>query len=117
MEYLNGGSLVNLLGSVGALPENILLDITHSVLHSLNFIHNKAKIGHNGLSMSHIMFDREGRIKVNPFTSQDPNSPARKNKVNLFQEMSQSELTEDTERIKNEGFAQDVFDLGYILLI
>jgi hypothetical protein len=33
MEYMNGGSLLNLLESVGALPENILLEITDSVLN------------------------------------------------------------------------------------
>lgn len=70
MEYLNGGSLLNLLESVGALPENILLEITHSVLQSLNFMHNKAKISHNGLSLSQIMFDRDGRVKLNLGISQ-----------------------------------------------
>lgn len=70
MEYFNGGSLLNLLESVGALPENILLEITHSVLQSLNFMHNKAKISHNGLSLSQIMFDRDGRIKLNLGISQ-----------------------------------------------
>jgi serine/threonine protein kinase len=65
MEYVNGGRLLDLLRSVGALPESILLDITHSMLHSLNFLNNKANISHNGLSMSQIELDREGKIKLN----------------------------------------------------
>lgn len=140
MEYLNGGSLLNLLESVGALPESILLEITHSLLHSLNFMHNKAKISHNGLSMSQIMFDREGKIKLNLGISQifpkedsyksslgpskmglysahEINSPARVKKMSLFTDLSTGETGDESDRHSKEIFAQDIFDLGYILLI
>ena len=140
MEYLNGGSLLNLLESVGALPENILLEITHNVLHSLNFMHNKAKISHNGLTMSQIMFDREGNIKLNLGISQifpkeesgykaslgpskmnmyyahEINSPARSKKMSMFNEISGVD-GDGSQKHKKEVFAQDIFDLGYILLI
>lgn len=142
MEYTNGGSLLNLLESVGALPENILLEITQSVLHSLNFMHNKAKISHNGLSMSQIMFDRDGNIKLNLgisqifpkderssyksslgpakmslYSAQEINSPARIKKLTVFNELSTGETEEKSDRHSSEIFAQDIFDLGYILLI
>jgi serine/threonine protein kinase len=141
MEYMNGGSLLNLLESVGALPENILMEITDSVLNCINFLHNKAKISHNGLSMSQIMFDRDGRIKLNLGISQilpkeessyksslgpskmslyhanEINSPARIKKLTLFSDVASSEGDSDQEKIKKEIFAQDIFDLGYILLV
>lgn len=140
MEYLNGGSLLNLVDSVGALPENILLEITHSVLGSLNFLHNKAKVSHNGLTMSQIMFDRDGKIKLNLGISQifpkdesgyksslgppkmnlysahEINSPARSKKMSLFSDLSTSD-SERSQKFKKEIFAQDIFDLGYILLV
>jgi len=138
-EYLNGGSLLNLLERVGAIPENILLEITHDVLHSLNYMHNKGKLSHNGLTMSQIMFDREGNIKLNLGISQifhkedsgfktssapkmdlynvhEINSPARSKKLKMFNDLSGIENDESEEQI-NEIFAQDIFDLGYILLI
>jgi hypothetical protein len=31
MEYMNSGSLLNLVESVGALPENILLEIAQKI--------------------------------------------------------------------------------------
>lgn len=31
MEYMNGGSLLNLCESVGAIPENILLEVAQSI--------------------------------------------------------------------------------------
>lgn len=138
MEYFNGGSLLNLVDSVGALPENILLDITHSVLQSLNFMHNKTKVSHNGLGMSQIMFNRDGEIKLNLGISQifpkdesglkssfkkmnlysahEINSLARSKKMSLFSDLSGSE-NERTQKYKKEIFAQDIFDLGYILLV
>ena len=141
MEYMNGGSLLNLLESVGALPEEILLEIALSVLNSLHFLHNKAKISHNGLTMSQIMFDREGRIKINLGISQtfpgkegtyksslgpsnmnlyyanEINSPARIKKLTMFNELSTGETQEHDEESTKEMFAQDIFDLGYILLV
>ena len=138
MEYLNGGSLLNLLESVGALPENILLEITHSVLHSLNFMHNKAKISHNGLTMSQVMFDRDGKIKLNlgisqifpkdgykaslgpskmnMYSAHEINSPARSKKMSMFSDIAGME-GDGSGKHKKEIFAQDIFDLGYILLI
>lgn len=140
MEHFNGGSLLNLVESVGALPENILLEITHSVLQSLNFMHSKAKVSHNGLGMSQIMFDRDGKIKLNLGITQifskeesgfkssigssnlslssihEINSPARLKKMSLFSDISTSE-SERSQKYKKEIFAQDIFDLGCILLV
>lgn len=41
-ESMNGGSLLNLLQSVGAIPENILREVTHKVLTSIEYMHVKA---------------------------------------------------------------------------
>eukprot|EP00343_Euplotes_focardii_P005102 CAMPEP_0205808664 /NCGR_PEP_ID=MMETSP0205-20121125/12668_1 /ASSEMBLY_ACC=CAM_ASM_000278 /TAXON_ID=36767 /ORGANISM="Euplotes focardii, Strain TN1" /LENGTH=89 /DNA_ID=CAMNT_0053084669 /DNA_START=330 /DNA_END=599 /DNA_ORIENTATION=+ len=89
--------------------------------------------------MSQIMFDREGNIKLNLGISQifhkedsgfktssapkmdlynvhEINSPARSKKLKMFNDLSGIENDESEEQI-NEIFAQDIFDLGYILLI
>lgn len=140
MEYLNGGCLLDLIESVGALPETILLEITHSVLHSLNFMHNKAKVSHNGLSLSQIMFDKDGNIKLNMGISQvfpkeeayktslgpaklglysahEINSPARIKKLSMFDDLTTGDSISGSETQRKEVFAQDIFDLGYILLV
>ena len=131
---MNGGSLLNLLESVGALPESILLEIARVIADTINFLHNEAKMSHNGLTMSQVLFDKNGKIKLNLDvmhyimnddgsynTSLGPsklsvyyrnqiNSPTRKKKIKMFNSDHDNET-------KNEVFAQDVFDLGYILLI
>ena len=134
MEFMNGGSLLNLLESVGALPESILLEIARVIADTINFLHNEAKMSHNGLTMSQVLFDKSGKIKLNLDvmhyimnddgsynTSLGPsklsvyyrnqiNSPTRKKKIKMFNSDHDNET-------KNEVFSQDIFDLGYILLI
>ena len=39
-EYLNGGSLLNVLQSAGAIPEPILKQIARKVLESIDFMHS-----------------------------------------------------------------------------
>ena len=132
--------MLNLIQSVGALPESVLLDLTHSVLHSLNFMHNKVKISHNGLSLSQIMFDENGNIKLNMGISQcfpkeeayksslgpaklglyaahEINSPARIKKLSMFDDLATGDSRASSETQRKEVFAQDIFDLGYILLV
>ena len=52
MDNMSGGSLMSLLESVGSLPEDILFDITWSILRSLVFLHGKAKVAHGSISPS-----------------------------------------------------------------
>ena len=48
-ENMNGGSMLNLLQSMGSIPEEILREIAQKVLLAIDYLHNKAKISHNGL--------------------------------------------------------------------
>ena len=144
IEYMNGGSLSNLVECVGSLPENILITIAQSIADTINFMHNKAKISHNGLSMSQIMFDREGNMKIDfasnmsmasqashskiqmnssslgpsklsSYYMNQIKSPARMKKLKMISDHA-DEAEYDSES-KKEIFAQDIFDLGYIILI
>lgn len=87
------------------------------------------------------MFDRDGKVKLNLGISQilpkeessyksslgpskmslyhanEINSPARIKKLTLFSDVTNSDAESDQEKIKKEIFAQDIFDLGYILLV
>lgn len=64
MEYMSGGSLQNLLESVGALPEPVLKDITVQVLLGLKHIHENLDCEHGGLTTSQILFDKNSKVKV-----------------------------------------------------
>ncbi len=51
-EYMNGGSVLNVLQSAGAIPEDILKSIAKRCLEALDFLHTKAGIAHGGLTLS-----------------------------------------------------------------
>ena len=65
MEHMNGGSLENLLESVGALPESVLLEITQSLLKCIKEIHTKMGVPHNFIAPSQVLLDQTGKIKLN----------------------------------------------------
>ncbi len=51
-EHMKGGSLLNLLESIGSIPEDLLRDMASKMLKALDYLHNTAKITHNGLALS-----------------------------------------------------------------
>lgn len=86
------------------------------------------------------MFDREGNIKLNLGISQvfmkedsyksslgpaklglysahEINSPARIKKLSMFDDLTTGDSSASSEAQSKEVFAQDIFDLGYILLV
>lgn len=64
MEYVNGGSLQNLLESVSTLPEGVLVSVGNQLLHALDELHCKAQVAHGALAPTQILFDRQGHLKV-----------------------------------------------------
>lgn len=90
---MNGGSLSNLVESVGSLPENILIEIARSIAETINFMHNKAKISHNGLSMSQIMFDRDGNMKL---ARESHTTQIQPDLVRILKEQNSSSNKKDT---------------------
>ncbi|KRX03384.1 Protein kinase-like domain [Pseudocohnilembus persalinus] len=64
MEHLDGGSLQNLLESVGCMPERALKEISQQILGSLQILHEELNTCHGAITPSQILFNREGNVKV-----------------------------------------------------
>ncbi|OMJ77999.1 hypothetical protein SteCoe_22282 [Stentor coeruleus] len=62
-EYMAGDSLAKLCDSVGSLPERILRSISRRVLTALSHYHKKNGV-YGTITMSHILFDKEGTAKL-----------------------------------------------------
>jgi hypothetical protein len=43
--------------SVGAIPECVLRDVANQISKSLDYLHNTAKLSHNGLNASQVLFN------------------------------------------------------------
>ncbi len=65
MEYLNAGSLENLLESAGALPEQVLLELATKLLQCIVEIHERIGVPHGCIVPSQVLFDQKGRAKLN----------------------------------------------------
>lgn len=112
-------------------------------------MHIKAKLSHNGLTLSQVLFDRDGKIKLSTvalhslscganqiFGSEEGSyksslgplklsisyrnkisSQVRAKNLKTFNDQSSSEKADQDADMIKELYAQDIFDLGYLLLI
>jgi serine/threonine-protein kinase len=66
MEYVDGEDLSSLLGRIGRLPPDKVLDIAHQVCGGLAAAHAKGVI-HRDLKPANIMIDGRGRVRITDF--------------------------------------------------
>ncbi len=66
MEYVDGGSLKELINSTGPLIEEIASSFTKQLLEGLEYLHSH-KIIHRDIKCANVLVDRKGRIKLSDF--------------------------------------------------
>ncbi|KAI3386998.1 hypothetical protein SNEBB_004805 [Seison nebaliae] len=64
MEYMDGGSLDQLLRKVNRVPENICSRINYCVLKGMNYLREKHRIIHRDVKPSNILVNCAGEIKL-----------------------------------------------------
>lgn len=67
LEYMDGGSLLDLLKSVKRVPEQLLAKMAHQVLHGLKYLHNELHIIHRDIKPSNILVNHHGEVKISDF--------------------------------------------------
>ena len=63
-EHSNAGSLENLLESVGAIPEKVLLEITKHFIPCLQEIQRNLELPYGCIAPSQVLFNQDGEIKL-----------------------------------------------------
>ncbi|ODV67201.1 kinase-like protein [Hyphopichia burtonii NRRL Y-1933] len=66
MEYVNGGSLFELLKPGSISDENVILLIVKEILIALEYLHNQGKI-HRDLKSQNILLNNRGEVKLTDF--------------------------------------------------
>lgn len=65
MDFMNAGSLSDLMYSVGSLPELALRKLARQIITAINDIHLCTQGPYNALVPSQVLINREGNVKLN----------------------------------------------------
>jgi len=67
LEYMDGGSLADLLKLNGCIPERILARITTQVLRGLVYLHKSLHLIHRDIKPSNLLLNTRGEVKIADF--------------------------------------------------
>merc|ERR1711904_125646 len=114
MEYMDGGSLLQVLMQQGKIPEKYLAEISRQVLKGLLYLHKERRILHRDIKPSNLLLNQLGEVKITDFgvSGQLANSVSKcVSWVGTITYMS-------PERISGEkyGYDSDVWSLGLSLV-
>ena len=60
LEYMDAGSLTNVIQEVGKLPEMVIGLLTVQILRGLEYLHKGIKVTHRDIKPSNILLNRKG---------------------------------------------------------
>ena len=63
LEYMDGGSLANVLHQVGPIPERVLASIAYQILWGLAYLKHEKRV-HRDLKPSNLLINSLGEVKV-----------------------------------------------------
>lgn len=66
LEYMDGGSLANVLDQVGPIPENILANMAFQILWGLAYLKHEKRV-HRDLKPSNLLINSKGEVKVSKY--------------------------------------------------
>jgi len=113
LEYMDGGSLANVLAQVGPIPERILASMAFQILWGLAYLKHDKRV-HRDLKPSNLLINSRGEVKVTDFgvSAELQSSIAMCGTfVGTFKYMS-------PERIRNRPYSymSDIWSLGLVLM-
>lgn len=67
LEYMDGGSLADLLKASGKIEERVLANITTQVLKGLVYLHKSIHLIHRDIKPSNLLLNTQGKVKIADF--------------------------------------------------
>lgn len=67
LEYMDAGSLADVIKEVGQVPEQIIGMITIQILRGLEYLHKTKKVIHRDIKPSNILLNKKGQVKIADF--------------------------------------------------
>lgn len=113
LEYMDGGSLQDVLRKAGKIPEAIIGQMTQSIVHGLAYL-KQLKMVHRDIKPGNILISRQGQVKLTDFgVTGDLSAAAAEAStfVGTAKYMSPEQL-----RGKSYAYPADVWALGICLM-
>jgi serine/threonine protein kinase len=67
LEFMDGGSLANILKKVGKIKEDVLGIITVQILRGLEHLHKVMKVAHRDIKPANLLLNKNGIVKIADF--------------------------------------------------
>ncbi|OIW18734.1 hypothetical protein TanjilG_13486 [Lupinus angustifolius] len=117
LEYMDGGSLADLLKKVKTIPEPYLAAIFKQVLKGLVYLHHERHIIHRDLKPSNLLINHRGEVKITDFgvsTIMESTSGQANSFIGTRNYMSPERI--DGSQQQGYNYKSDIWSFGLILL-
>ncbi|CAL9088614.1 mitogen-activated protein kinase kinase 3 isoform X1 [Musa acuminata AAA Group] len=114
LEYVDGGSLADILRLQKLIPEAVLSCMVQKLLHGLSYLHGVRRLVHRDLKPANLLINLKGETKITDFGV----SAGLDNSVAMCATFVGTVTYMSPERIRNESYsyAADIWSLGLTIL-
>lgn len=67
LEYMDAGSLADVIKEVGKIPEQIIGLMSVQILRGIDYLHRVMKVIHRDIKPSNILINKKGQVKIADF--------------------------------------------------
>lgn len=67
LEYMDAGSLADVIKEVGKIPEQIIGLMSVQILRGIEYLHKTMKVIHRDIKPSNILINKKGQVKIADF--------------------------------------------------
>lgn len=114
LEYMDGGSMADVLKSCRTIPEHFLAVICRQVLKGLLYLHQERHVIHRDLKPSNLLVNHKGEVKITDFGVSavlTSSMGQRHTFIGTYKYMSPERISGDI-----HSYDSDVWSLGLVLL-
>ncbi|KAK9117241.1 hypothetical protein Sjap_016188 [Stephania japonica] len=113
LEYMDGGSLADVLCVQKCIPEDVLSCMVRKLLHGLNYLHGERHLVHRDIKPANLLINLKGEPKITDFGI----SAGLENSVAMCATFVGTVTYMSPERIRNENYSYpaDIWSLGLAL--
>jgi len=67
LEFMDGGTLADILKKCGKIEENILVSLSHKIVSGLEYLHKEMHVIHRDIKPQNILINQKGEVKITDF--------------------------------------------------